>query len=135
VGFEILFPQKIKYTLCIKNNQNLSRSVAFTMLPTPETPNIFLTNHEAIVKEKTTNRLRLQSLLIDSDKKFKICQIKKPLCRGLSCPTRARTWTLLNQNQPCCQLHHRTIGLQIYIYLFSFKISISIILVMPLLIL
>jgi hypothetical protein len=24
------------------------------------------------------------------------------------CPTRARTWTLLDQNQTCCQLHHRT---------------------------
>lgn len=28
----------------------------------------------------------------------------------LSCPTRARTWTFLNQNQACCQLHHRTIS-------------------------
>ena len=25
------------------------------------------------------------------------------------CPARARTWTFLNQNQACCQLHHRTI--------------------------
>ena len=23
-------------------------------------------------------------------------------------PTKARTWTLLNQNQTCCQLHHRS---------------------------
>jgi len=28
---------------------------------------------------------------------------------GLCCPTRFRTWTLLNQNQTCCQLHHRTV--------------------------
>jgi hypothetical protein len=26
------------------------------------------------------------------------------------CPTRFRTWTLLNQNQTCCQLHHRTVS-------------------------
>ncbi len=26
-----------------------------------------------------------------------------------SCPTRARTWTFLNQNQACCQLHHGTL--------------------------
>ena len=26
-----------------------------------------------------------------------------------SCPTRVRTSTLLDQNQTCCQLHHRTI--------------------------
>ena len=35
---------------------------------------------------------------------------KKPCKATLQgcCPTRARTWTLLNQNQTCCQLHHRT---------------------------
>jgi hypothetical protein len=27
----------------------------------------------------------------------------------LGCPARARTWTFLNQNQACCQLHYRTI--------------------------
>jgi len=27
----------------------------------------------------------------------------------LCCPTRVRTSTLLDQNQTCCQLHHRTI--------------------------
>src|SRR5688572_2682447 len=27
----------------------------------------------------------------------------------IRCPTRARTWTFLNQNQACCQLHHRTV--------------------------
>ncbi len=46
--------------------------------------------------------------------------IKKPLAIYLnnkrfnylsSCPTRARTWTLLYQKQTCCQLHHGTISL------------------------
>ncbi len=27
-----------------------------------------------------------------------------------SCPARARTWTFLNQNQACCQLHHGTVN-------------------------
>ena len=31
----------------------------------------------------------------------------------VGCPTRARTWTFLNQNQACCQLHHRTISLAV----------------------
>lgn len=37
--------------------------------------------------------------------------IKNPVrLDGICCPTRARTWTFLNQNQACCQLHHRTIS-------------------------
>ena len=34
--------------------------------------------------------------------------LAKRVERCRCCPTRARTWTFLNQNQACCQLHHRT---------------------------
>ncbi len=33
-----------------------------------------------------------------------------------SCPVRVRTWTFLNQNQTCCQLHYGTIFLSMQMY-------------------
>ncbi len=33
-------------------------------------------------------------------------QRAQPAGCALSCPARARTWTLLIQSQTCCQLHH-----------------------------
>ncbi len=49
-----------------------------------------------------------------------------------SCPARARTWTLLNQNQTCCQLHHGTIiwclfvkdGAKIEFFFFSYLLPV-----------
>ena len=52
------------------------------------------------------------------------------LCERCRCPTRARTWTFLNQNQACCRLHHRTIsqratcrlGVQMYSWKYSAQV-------------